>query len=95
MSKQKNAYVWYSPRGFANEGIIYVCQDDKVNELMDAIEQQKNYNEVNSRITRITRKQAEKDKDFLAYGNYNWQEENSVQSRIDLAYEATKEQFEF
>lgn len=86
----RNAYIWFSPRGFANEGTIYVCQSDRVNDLMQTLEHQKNYNEYNSVLTQITRKQAVKDKNFLATGN-NYIEENSAEYRINLAYEVTSE----
>ena len=86
----KNAYVWYSQRGFANEGTIYVCQEHKVNDLIEKIENLKSFDMYNSKVKRITRKQAELDKCFLACDSPC---DNDLQHRINMAYETTNREY--
>lgn len=88
----KNAYIWFSPRGFSNEGTIYVCQEHKADELIEKIQESPIYNECNSVLRRIPRKIVATDKCYLATGD-NQPAEDNLAYRINFAYQVTNELF--
>lgn len=87
----KNCYYWYSDRGFANEGTIFVTEQYRSKDLELKLQEMVDKDPSTSASwLRITRKQAESDKDFLATGE-RWAEDNTFAARLHLAEIVTAE----
>ena len=87
----KSCYYWYSDRGFANEGTIFVTEQYRSKDLELKLQEMVEKNpSTSARWVRITRKQAESDKDFLAKWEY-YVDDNSFKSRVYTAAIVTDE----
>ena len=89
-NEMKNCYYWYSPRGFANEGTIFVTEQYKSKDLETKLDKMVEKNPTSAKWLRITRKQAEADKDFLATGEHYY-EDNTFAARLHIAEKVTSE----
>lgn len=65
----KNAYVWVSPRGFSNEGTVYVVPMKRLDSFCNELESEYGSNPT-ARVLRLNHREA-KDR-FNEYGNVTW-----------------------